>query len=129
ALRLGQAAAWRNQARGHGERFLSATRRPTSQDRPEGARAAEGAAIGALAFAQATQLRGGRVSITPVREGAAYNPFKIFTNSPCTNSLPQTTWPVVSALSWPSMPETVPPASRTMIWPAAISQGCRLRSQ
>ena len=24
---------------------------------------------------------------------------------------------------------TVPPASRMMIWPAAMSQGCRLRSQ
>ena len=43
------------------------------------------------------------------REEAAYSPFNTFTSSPCTNSLPQTTWPVVSALSWPSMPETVPP--------------------
>jgi hypothetical protein len=55
--------------------------------------------------------------------------FSIFTNSPCTNSFPQITWPVCSGSSLPSMPEIVPPASRTMICPAAMSQGCRLRSQ
>jgi hypothetical protein len=55
--------------------------------------------------------------------------FKIFTNSAWIASLPQITLPLVSASSLPSMPETVPPASRTMIWPAAISQDCRLRSQ
>jgi hypothetical protein len=55
--------------------------------------------------------------------------FKIFTSSPWTNSLPQITLAVLSASSLPSMPLTVPPASRTMIWPAARSHGCRLRSQ
>ena len=55
--------------------------------------------------------------------------FNIFTNSPCTNSLPQITCPVFSGSSLPSMPDIVPPASRTMICPAAMSQGCRLRSQ
>ncbi len=54
---------------------------------------------------------------------------RIFTSSAWTNSLPQTTWPVFSGSSSPSMPLTMPPASRTMIWPAAMSQGCRLRSQ
>jgi hypothetical protein len=49
--------------------------------------------------------------------------FKIFTNSPWTNSLPQITLRVMSASSLPAMPETVPPASRTMICPAAMSQG------
>ena len=62
---------------------------------------------------------------------ASYLPsgFKIFISSACTNSLPHTTSPVFSASSWPSMPEMRPPDSRTMIWPAAMSQGCRLRSQ
>ena len=55
--------------------------------------------------------------------------FKIFTSSPCTNSLPHITLPVFSGSSSPSMPLTMPPASRTMIGPAAMSQGCRLRSQ
>jgi len=55
--------------------------------------------------------------------------FKIFTNSACTNSLPQIRLPDFSGSSSPSMPETMPPDSRTMIWPAAMSQGCRLRSQ
>jgi hypothetical protein len=55
--------------------------------------------------------------------------FSIFTSSPCTNSLPQITCPVFSGSSLPSMPEMVPPASRTMICPAAMSQGCKLRSQ
>lgn len=55
--------------------------------------------------------------------------FRIFTSSPCTYSFPQTTCPVFSGSSLPSMPEIVPPASRTMICPAAMSQGCRLRSQ
>jgi hypothetical protein len=65
------------------------------------------------------------------RTTVAYFPsgFKIFSNSACTNSLPQITWPVFSGSSSPAMPETTPPASRTMIWPAAMSQGCRLRSQ
>jgi hypothetical protein len=54
--------------------------------------------------------------------------FNIFTNSPCTNSFPQITCPVCSGSSLPSMPEIVSPASRTMICPAAMSQGCRLRS-
>ena len=60
---------------------------------------------------------------------SAHSGFKIFTNSPCTNSLPHTTWPVFSASSLPPISVTRPPASRTMIWPAAMSQGCRLRSQ
>ena len=55
--------------------------------------------------------------------------FKIFTSSAWMNSLPQITWPVLSGSSSPAIPLTVPPASRTMIWPAAMSQGCRLRSQ
>ena len=53
----------------------------------------------------------------------------IFTNSPCTYSFPHTTCPVFTASSLPPMSEIVPPASRTMICPAAISQGCKLRSQ
>src|SRR2546429_7826363 len=53
----------------------------------------------------------------------------IFTNSPCTNSFPQITCPVFSGSSLPSTPEIVPPASRTMICPAAISHGDKLRSQ
>jgi hypothetical protein len=57
------------------------------------------------------------------------SPFNTFTNSPCTNSFPHTTSPVVSALSCPSIPVTIPPASRTMICPAAMSHGERLRSQ
>jgi hypothetical protein len=67
-----------------------------------------------------------------IRAGfASYFPsgFSIFTSSRCTNSLPQTTCPVLSGSSSPAMPETTPPASRIMIWPAATSQGCRLRSQ
>src|SRR3954469_20126747 len=55
--------------------------------------------------------------------------FKIFTNSACTYSLPHTTCPVFSASSSPPMPLTMPPASRTMMVPAARSQGDRLRSQ
>src|SRR5580693_7976920 len=55
--------------------------------------------------------------------------FRIFNSSAWTYSLPQITLPLVSASSLPSMPETMPPASRTMICPAAISQACRLRSQ
>jgi hypothetical protein len=53
----------------------------------------------------------------------------IFRSSAWTNSLPQITLPVLSASSFPVMPLKMPPASRTMIWPAAMSQGCRLRSQ
>ena len=72
--------------------------------------------------------------VKPAHDGirlAAYFPsgFRIFTSSACTNSLPQITLPVFSGSSSPSMPETVPPASRMMIWPAAMSHGCRLRSQ
>ena len=55
--------------------------------------------------------------------------FSTFTNSACTYSFPHTTCPVFSGSSLPLMPEIVPPASRTMICPAAMSQGCRLRSQ
>src|ERR1700688_233914 len=55
--------------------------------------------------------------------------FRIFTSSAWMCSLPQITSPVFSGSSSPSMPETMPPASRTMIWPAAMSQACRLRSQ
>src|SRR3984957_11167470 len=55
--------------------------------------------------------------------------FRIFTSSAWMNSLPQTRLPDFSGSSSPSMPLTMPPASRTMIWPAAMSQGCRLRSQ
>ena len=58
-----------------------------------------------------------------------YSGLRIFTSSACTNSLPQITCPVFSGSSSPAMPETMPPASRIMIWPAAMSQGCRLRSQ
>jgi len=43
--------------------------------------------------------------------------------------LPQITLPVFRQSSSPSMPETMPPASRTMICPAAMSHGCKLRSQ
>lgn len=61
----------------------------------------------------------------------SYQPsgIKIFTSSRWIVSLPHTTLPVASAVSPPSMPLTMPPASRTMINPAAISHGCRLRSQ
>src|SRR5215208_3836305 len=55
--------------------------------------------------------------------------FSIFTNPPCTYSFPHSTCPVFSGSSLPSMPEMVPPASRTMICPAAMSHGCKLRSQ
>ena len=55
--------------------------------------------------------------------------FRIFTSSAWMYSLPQITLPVFSGSSLPSMPLTVPPASRTMICPAAMSHGCRLRSQ
>src|SRR6266540_1598965 len=55
--------------------------------------------------------------------------FRIFTSSPCTNSFPHSTFPVFSASSLPPMSEIVPPASRTMICPAAMSQGERFRSQ
>ena len=67
--------------------------------------------------------------INALRTARCHSGFRIFSSSACTNSLPQTTWPVFSASSLPVMPETMPPASRTMIWPAAMSQGCRLRSQ
>ena len=55
--------------------------------------------------------------------------FNIFTSSACTCSFPHTTFPVFSASSSPLTPLTMPPASRTMMVPAARSQGCKLRSQ
>ena len=81
--------------------------------------------------AQITGIRRRQARAWRVSASVAYFPsgFRIFTSSPCTNSLPQTTCPVFSGSSSPSMPLMVPPASRTMIWPAAMSQGCRLRSQ
>jgi hypothetical protein len=65
------------------------------------------------------------------RDSETYFPsgFRIFTSSAWTNSLPQIRWPVLSGSSSPSKPLTVPPASRIMICPAAMSQGDRLRSQ
>jgi hypothetical protein len=64
-------------------------------------------------------------------EPSLYYPssLRIFTSSACTYSFPQITCPVFSGSSLPSVPEIVPPASRTMICPAAMSQGCKLRSQ
>jgi multidrug efflux pump len=53
---------------------------------------------------------------------------RIFVRAPWTNSLPATTLPVVST-SPPLISPTVPPASLIRIRPAAMSQGCRLRSQ
>src|SRR3981081_55974 len=51
--------------------------------------------------------------------GVLYFPsgFKSFTSSAWMNSLPQITLPVLSGSSSPSMPETMPSASRTMICP------------
>ena len=64
-----------------------------------------------------------------MKRRAGYSGLRIFTSSCWMVSLPQTTWPVSSALSWPSMPLTMPPARAITIRPAAMSHGCRLRSQ
>ncbi|KAH2807797.1 hypothetical protein KXV85_006162, partial [Aspergillus fumigatus] len=57
-VRVRQAAAWRNQARRHGQRVLPPPRRPASRCRAESDGAAEAAGNGAPAFAQAAQFCG-----------------------------------------------------------------------
>src|SRR5271170_6788510 len=52
--------------------------------------------------------------------------FKIFTSSAWTNSLPQITLPVLSGSSSPAMPETMPPASRTMNQPGRHVPGLQV---
>ncbi|MGY4342487.1 hypothetical protein ACVWW3_007393 [Bradyrhizobium sp. LM2.9] len=63
AVRLRQAPARRDQARGHGQRILPPPRRPASRYRPEGAGTAQAAGIGAVAFAKAPQFRRSRVPV------------------------------------------------------------------
>ena len=65
-----------------------------------------------------------------VEQSCGYAGFrKILTSSPCTYSFPHTTSPVTSASPGVLMSLTVPPASRTISIPAAMSQDCKLRSQ
>jgi hypothetical protein len=86
------------------------------------------AAIGDIAVEARDRLP--HAMLAPGNGGTYFSSgFRIFTSSAWTNSLPQIRLPVLSGSSSPAMPLTVPPASRTMICPAAMSHGCRLRSQ
>ena len=108
------------------QRVLAGDREKVAKEPRKGRRAGGVACVSALAGQARSPARD---MATRCASRRRYSGFRIFTSSACTNSLPQTTCPVFSGSSSPSMPETMPPASRIMIWPAAMSQGCRLRSQ